>query len=162
MKKFMMVMLGMGVLVFFSSPSVSQAADLTEAIKLTSQGVVDLTDYPAQGKRNTAFAGSQEQEHLYGKSPREREYSARWGADVGMIKKATGLFQDALSKAKSGGADRDAIRKLEEAIDYGKGTMHKEARLNAQGALYHLCKGNNNDPKEICDKVPKYGSYTAP
>jgi hypothetical protein len=87
---------------------------------------------------------------------------SRWGADVGQIKKATGVFQDALDKAKKAGADRDAIRKLEEAIDYGKGTMHKEARLNAEGALFYLCKGNNNDPKEICDKVPKYGSYTAP
>lgn len=161
MKKFTMVMLGMGVLAFFSAPTVSQA-DVSEAIKLTKQAVVDLTDYPGQGKRNTAYAGAQEQEHLYGKSPRERDYSSRWGADVGMIKKATGLLQDALSKAKSSGADRDAIRKLEEAVDYGKSTMHKETRLMAEGALYHLCKQNNNDPKEICDKVPKFGAYVAP
>jgi hypothetical protein len=162
MKKLMMVALGMGVLSFVSSPSVSSAADLGEAINLTHQGVVTLTDYPAQGKRITAFAGPNEQEKLYGKAPSERTMESRWGADNAMGKKATGLFQDALNKAKSGGADRAAIMKLEEAIDYGKGSMHKESRLYAEGALHYLCKQNNGDPKDICDKVPKYGSYTAP
>jgi hypothetical protein len=143
MKKFMMVALGAAVLALVSSPSVTQA-QVSEAIKLTSQGVVDLTDYPAQGKRYTV------------------DVNALGGADVRQIKKATGQFQDALNKAKSGGADRMAIHELEMAIAYGKATLHKEARLSAEGALYYLCKQNNQDPKETCDKVPKYGSYTAP
>jgi hypothetical protein len=48
------------------------------------------------------------------------------------------------------------------ATAYANATEHKEARLSGEGAMYYLCKQNNNEPKDTCDKVPKYGSYTAP
>jgi hypothetical protein len=163
MQKLMMGALGVAALALASWPSVSQAGDLTDAIRLTHEAVVDLTDYPGLGKRSTAYAKPNEQEKLYGKPPSERAMESRWGADVGMIKQATGKLQDALNKAKNAGADRSAIHQLEMAIDYGKmSSQHKESRLSAQGAEYYLCKQNNNDPKEICDTVPKYGSYVAP
>jgi hypothetical protein len=116
-------------------------ADLDDAISLTNQAIIELTDAPGLGGRTTV------------------DINKRWGADVGQIKKATGLLQDALSNARSANASRAATMKLEEAIVYGQATMHKETRLYAQGALFHLCKGASGPG---CDKVPKYGSYVAP
>jgi hypothetical protein len=125
--------------VFLSAPLAQ--ADLDDAISLTNQAIIELTDAPGLGGRTTV------------------DVTKRWGSDVGQINKAVGLLQDALGNARSGNASRPAIRKLEEAIAYGRGTMHKEARLNAQGALFHLCKGASGPG---CDKVPKYGAYVAP
>jgi hypothetical protein len=84
------------------------------------------------------------------------DVTRRWGSDVGQIAKATALLQEARSRS-AGSAT--ANRLLEEAIAYGQAREHKEARLSAQGALYHLCQGGGGDG---CDKAPKWGSYTAP
>jgi hypothetical protein len=114
-----------------------------DPISLTNQAIVELTDAPALGGRTTV------------------DLNKRWGSDVGQIKKATALLQEALSNARSANASPAAIRKLEEAIDYGRSTMHKETRLNASGALFHLCKGSGGGG-DVCGKVPKYGAYVAP
>jgi len=84
------------------------------------------------------------------------DVTRRWGSDVGQIAKATALLQEARSRSAG---NATANRLLEEAIAYGQAREHKEARLSAQGALYHLCQGGGGDG---CDKVPKWGSYTAP
>ena len=84
------------------------------------------------------------------------------GADIRQGKKAGGLFQDALAKAKSGNAGKMAIFKLEEAVVRAPEGQHKDARLMAQGALFYLCKDNGGQPAETCNKVPKFGSYTSP
>ena len=143
MKKFMLLTLSGAVLALLSQPPVAQA-QVSDALSLTAQAVKELTDYPGQGKRYTV------------------DVTALSGSDVRQTKKAAGLYQDALDKAKSGGADRKAIHELEMALAYAKAGEHKESRLSGEGALYYLCKQNNGDPKETCDKVPKYGSYVAP
>lgn len=140
MKRRLMLLATAGVVISVSLPQMAQA-QISDAISLTNQAIVELTDPPALGGRTTV------------------DLTKRWGADVGQIKKATALLQDALAKARAGNASRDAIRKLEEAVEYGQSTQHKEARLMAQGALYHLCKGQTGDP---CEKVPKVGAYVAP
>jgi hypothetical protein len=146
MKKLMFLAMAVVAVVLLSSPPAVQA-QVSEAITLTNQGIQVLTDYPGLGKRYTAFATPE-------------DFNKTWGADVRNMQKAAGLFQDALSKAS--GASPEARMKLEEAIAYAKGSMHKEARLYAQGALRHLCAGAGMEPKDICDKAPKYGSYVAP
>jgi hypothetical protein len=118
--------------------SVPFAAHAQEAVSLTNQAIVELTDPPGIGGRTTV------------------DVTRRWGSDVGQIAKATALLQEARSRS-AGSAT--ANRLLEEAIAYGQAREHKEARLSAQGALYHLCQGGGG---EGCDKVPKWGSYTAP
>ena len=125
----------------FSSLPLAANAQSSEAISLVNQAIVELTDAPALGGRTTV------------------DVNKRWGADVGQIKKAAALLQDALGKARSGGASRAALSQLELATAYANATEHKEARLSAQGALYHLCAGGSG---EGCDKAPKYGSYVAP
>jgi hypothetical protein len=119
-------------------------AQLSDAITLTNQAIVELTDLPGSGKRAQA------------------EFSKLGGADVRQIAKANGLLRDAVEKAKAGNAPSPAIMKLEEAIDATAHNQHKEPRLYAQGALYHLCQGANGEPREVCEKVPKTGSYVAP
>jgi hypothetical protein len=138
----LLLMLGVGLVALIGLPQVAQA-QVSDAISLTNQAIVELTDFPGVGQRYTV------------------DPLKVGGADVRQMKKATALLQDALSKARSGNANSAAIMKLEEAIKYGEGTMHKEQRLYAQGALYHLCKsaGSSSDP---CDKVPKFGAYVAP
>jgi hypothetical protein len=143
MKKFMLLTLSGAVLALLSQPPVA-TAQVSDALSLTAQAVKELTDFPAQGKRYTV------------------DLNSLGGADVRQMSKAAGLYQDALDKAKSGGADRKAIHELEMALGYAKTKQHKESRLSGEGALYYLCKQNNGDPKETCDKVPKYGSYVAP
>jgi hypothetical protein len=118
--------------------SVPFAAQAQEAVSLTNQAIVELTDPPGIGGRTTV------------------DVTRRWGSDVGQIAKATALLQEARGKSAGNAA---ANRLLEEAIAYGIAREHKEARLSAQGALYHLCQGGGG---EGCDKVPKWGSYTAP
>ena len=118
--------------------SVPFAAHAQEAVSLTNQAIVELTDPPGIGGRTTV------------------DVTRRWGSDVGQIAKATALLQEA--RGKSAG-NATANRLLEEAIAFGQAREHKEARLKAQGALYHLCQGGGGDG---CDKVPKWGSYTAP
>jgi hypothetical protein len=140
MKKIMLLTLGAAALSLVSFAPVAQA-QVADAISLTNQAIGELTDFPGTGKRYTV------------------DLSKIGGADVRQIQKATGLLQDALGKARSGNANASAIRKLEEALAYGKATMHKETRLNAQGALYHLCQGASGPG---CDTVPKFGSYVAP
>jgi len=118
--------------------SIPFAAHAQEAVSLTNQAIVELTDPPGIGGRTTV------------------DVTRRWGSDVGQIAKATALLQEA--RGKSAG-NATANRLLEEAIAFGQAREHKEARLKAQGALYHLCQGGGGDG---CDKVPKWGSYTAP
>lgn len=137
--KTLMILTAAAVVALAGVPTVSQA-QVADAISLTNQGILELTDFPANGKRHTV------------------DLNKIGGADVRQIKKATGLLQDALGKARSGGSAA-AVRKLEEAVAYGMATMHKETRLNAQGALYHLCQGASGPG---CDTVPKFGSYVAP
>ena len=143
MKKFMLLALSGVALAMLSQPPVAKA-QVSDALSKTAQAVKELTDFPAQGKRTTV------------------DVTARGGADVGQMGKAAGLYQEALSSAKSGNADRKAIHQLEMAYGYAKTRQHKEARLSGEGALFYLCKQNNGDPKETCDNVPKYGSYVAP
>lgn len=118
--------------------SVPFAAQAQEATSLTNQAIIELTDPPGVGGRTTV------------------DVTRRWGADVGQIAKATALLQEARSKSTG---NATANRLLEEAIAYGQAKEHKEARLSAQGALYHLCQGGGGDG---CDKAPKFGSYVAP
>ena len=142
MKKLMFVTLGVAALAIGSQPSIAQA-QVADAIQAVNDAIVELTDPPGLGKRTTV------------------DVTKRWGSDVSVIDSATAKLQDGLSKAQSGGASVGAIRQLRMAVDYGKAREHKEARLSAQGALRHLCLGNN-DQGPGCDTVPKYGSYTAP
>ena len=142
MKKLIYLTLGVAALTLASIPVVVQA-QLADAIQLTNDAIVELTDAPGLGKRTTV------------------DPLKRWGSDVGVIDSATAKLQDALGKAQAGGADRQALHRLEMARDFGKAREHKEARLKAQGALFHLCQGNNGQGPG-CDTVPKYGSYTAP
>jgi hypothetical protein len=118
--------------------SVPFAAQAQEAVALTNQAIVELTDPPGIGGRTTV------------------DVTRRWGSDVGQIAKATALLQEARSKSTG---NATANRLLEEAIAYGQAKEHKEARLSAQGALFHLCQGGGG---EGCDKAPKWGSYVAP
>lgn len=143
MKKFMLLTLGGVALGLLGQPPLA-TAQVSEALSLTAQAVKELTDFPAQGGRTNV------------------DLNARGGADVGQMGKAANLYKDALDKAKSGNADRKAIHQLEMALGYAKVRDHKPARLSGEGALYYLCKQNNGDPKETCDKVPKFGSYVAP
>ena len=125
-------------------------AQVSEATSLTAQAIKDLTDYPGLGKRYTAY-----------KSP--EDMTKFWGADVSVMKKATATLQDGLGKARSGNVGKAGIDQLEMAIRYCAGSMHKECRLSAQGALYYLCQGGGAEAnKEACEKVPRYGSYVAP
>lgn len=140
MKKLMLVVLGMAMLALLSTPPVVQA-QVNDAIALTAQAWKDLTDWPANGKRNTV------------------DINKVAGADVGQIKKATVTLQDALAKARAGNANSRAIMKLQEAIAYGQASMHKEARLMSEGALAALCQTGTGD---ACAKAPKFGSYVAP
>ena len=105
--------------------SVPFAAHADDATSLTNQDVVELTDPPGVGGRTTV-------------DPNKRR-----GSEVGQIAKATALLQEARSKSTG---NASANRLLEEAIAYGQGKEHKEARLSAQGALYHLCQGQSGDP----------------
>ena len=120
--------------------SLPPAAHADDPLSLTKQAVVELTDPPGLGGRTTV------------------DLNKRWGSDLSQINKAVALLQDARSQAS--GASPAALRLLEEAIAYGKAKEHKEARLSAQGALFHLCKADSS--VEGCDKVPKFGAYVAP
>lgn len=137
MKKLMLLALGAVMLAFLSGTPVAQAQS-GDAISLVNQAIMELTDFPALGDRYKV------------------DLMKIGGADVRQMKKATALLQDALSK---GGGNAASTRLLQEAIDYGMASEHKEARLSAQGALYHLCQGGGGAG---CDTVPKYGSYAAP
>ena len=121
-------------------------AQTSEAMSSIAQAIAELTDPPALGGRTNVDLGK------------------RWGSDLSQIRKVTALLQDALDRARGGNAPRAAVRKLEEAIEYTRTGQHKEARLNAQGALRHLCNQTGNEPAETCDmkKAPKYGAYVAP
>lgn len=112
-----------------------------DAITLTNDAIVELSDAPGLGKRSTV------------------DIYKRWGSDVGVIKSATTKLEEALSKVGDGNARAQHL--LELAVDYGKAGEHKEARLAAQGALSHLCKTANKTDAP-CDTAPKYGSYVAP
>jgi hypothetical protein len=139
MKKMMILALGVAALAMVGAPPVAKA-QLADAIAATNQGIAELTDFPANGKRHTV------------------ELNKLGGADVRQMAKANALFKDALAKAGGGIAGM----KLQEAINYSGSRMHKEARLNAQGALYHLCQQAGGQPQDVCSKAPKFGSYVAP
>jgi hypothetical protein len=122
MKRLMFMTVGAAVLALGTTPLMAEA-QLADAIQLTNDAIVELSDPPGLGKRTTV------------------DPLKRWGADVGVTKSATAKLQDALSKAQSAGAGKSALHQLEMATDFGKTGMHKEARLKAQGALFHLCHG---------------------
>ena len=134
MIKFMLLTLSVAALVLLSWQPAAEAQ-----VSETNQAIQALTDFPGVGGRTMV-----------------EDFTKRGGADVGMIKKAAALLQDALSKA---GGNAQARAQLEMAVAYANATMHKEARLSAQGALYYLCQGGGG---EGCDKAPKFGSYVAP
>jgi len=134
MKKLMLLGFAVAVLMLLSWPPSAQAQ-----VSETNQAITLLTDFPAVGARTTV-----------------EDFTKRGGADVGVMKKAAEHLQDALGKA---GGNSQAKAQLELAVDYAKASMHKEARLSAQGALYYLCQGGSG---EGCDKAPKFGSYVAP
>ena len=139
MKNTLMLVLGgmaLGSMALIAVPAVQ-----ADSIALTNDAIVELTDAPALGKRTTV------------------DPNKRWGADVGVIASATTKLEQALSEA--GGGDARAKHLLELAVGYGKSQQHKEARLAAQGALLKLCQASSKTDAP-CDKVPKYGSYTAP
>ena len=140
MKKIMLLTLGVAALALVSFAPVAQA-QVADAISLTNQAIVELTDFPANGQRHTV------------------DLNKVGGADVRQNKKAAALLQDALGKARSGNASAKAIHLLELGERYASASEHKEARLSAQGALYHLCQGGSGPG---CDTVPKFGSYVAP
>jgi hypothetical protein len=140
MKKLLFVVLGMAMVMLLSTPPAAQA-QVNDAIALTAQAWTDLTDWPANGKRNTV------------------DITKVAGADYGVNKKAAVTLTDALAKARSGNANARAIMKLEEAIYACKAGMHKECRLFSEGALAALCQTGSGD---ACSKAPKYGSYVAP
>jgi hypothetical protein len=142
MKRLMFMTVGAAVLALGTTPLVAEA-QVADAIQLVNDAIVELSDAPGLGKRTTV------------------DPLKRWGADVGVTKSATAKLQDALSKAQSGGVGGHALHQLEMATAYGKAGEHKEARLSAQGALFHLCKANDGQGPG-CDTVPKYGSYVAP
>jgi len=134
MIKFMLLTLSVAALVLLSWQPAAEAQ-----VSETNQAIQALTDFPGVGGRTMV-----------------EDFTKRGGADVGMIKKAAALLQDALSKA---GGNAQARAQLEMAVAYANATLHKEARLSAQGALYYLCQGGGG---EGCDKAPKFGSYVAP
>jgi hypothetical protein len=132
-------MLGGAALVAMSSIHVGTVQ--ADPITLTNDAIVELTDAPALGKRTTV------------------DLNKRWGSDVGVMKSATEKLQQALSEAGGGNARAQSLLQL--AVDYGKASEHKEARLAAQGALLNLCQAANKTDAP-CDSVPKFGSYVAP
>lgn len=132
MKKLMLLALGIAMLMLLSAPPVAQA-QLAEV----NQAIAELTDHAAPGARTNV------------------DMNKRGGADVGQTAKAAGLLQEALNKT----SDSNAKRQLELATAYAKASMHKEARLSAQGAQHYLCQSGGGDG---CDKAPKFGSYVAP
>ena len=138
MNKLMSVTLAGVALFAFSAVKVGVVH--ADAIALTNEAIVELTDAPGLGKRTTV------------------DPNKRWGSDVTVIASATAKLQQALSE---GGGNARAQHLLQLAVDYGKANEHKEARLAAQGALLNLCQaaGKTDAP---CDNVPKYGSYVAP
>lgn len=142
MRTFLWVAAGLSVYALCYAPPSAQA-QLADAIQLTNEAIMELTDPPGLGKRTTV------------------DPLKRWGSDVGVIDSATAKLQDALGKAQSGGLGRKGISDLELAAEYGRSRQHKEARLSAQGALFHLCQANNAQGPG-CDAVPKVGSYVAP
>jgi len=135
------LMLVLGGMALAGLNLISVPAVRADAITLTNDAIVELTDAPGLGRRTTV------------------DLNKRWGSDVSVIASATEKLQQALNEA--GGANPRAQHLLQMAVDFGKGSMHKEARLKAQGALYNLCQAANKTDAP-CDKVPKYGSYVAP
>lgn len=118
-----------------------------EIIALTTQAVNDLNLYPSNGKRASAY----EQPEGMGKF---------WGADPRQYRKATVKLKAALEQARETGAPKEAIVKLEEAVEAGESGYHRDARLRAQGALAHLCKRMAGDVPAVCkdeELVPKSG-----
>ena len=142
MKRVMFAIAGAAVLTWGTAPLTTHA-QLADAIQLVNDAIVELSDAPGLGKRTTV------------------DPLKRWGADVGVTKSATAKLQDATSKAQSAGAGRPVLHQLEMATEYGQAGEHKEARLSAQGALYHLCQANNKEGPG-CDAAPKVGAYVAP
>jgi hypothetical protein len=146
-----MMLLPVAAAVMLLGSAYMAQAQVSDATSLTAQAIKELTDYPAVGKRHTAY-----------KTPEDfLKYS---GTDVSQMKKSTAILQDALGKARSGNASRSAVDQLEMAVRSCNASLHKECRLSSQGALWYLCQGGGNDEKnkEACEKAPKFGSYVAP
>jgi hypothetical protein len=142
MKGYTFVVIGSLSLTLASMPDLGQA-QLADAIQLTNNAIVELSDPPGLGKRTTV------------------DPLKRWGSDVGVIDSASAKVKTAWSKAKSASVDKQTLDQLELAMEYGQAGEHKEARLSAQGALFHLCQANKGQGAG-CDKAPEYGSYVAP
>lgn len=64
-----------------------------------------------------------------------------WGADHWQYRKATVKLKAALEQARQTGVPKEAIVKLEEAVQAGESGYHRDARLLTQGALADLSKG---------------------
>lgn len=120
-------------------------ASVEDVIDLTTQAVVDLSVYPGNGRRATAY---------------EQGMGKFWGADSRQYKKATVTLRSALEKAKTQGVPKEALIKLEEAVGAGESGLHKDARMRAQGALRHMCKSLSGATPPVCqdeELVPKSG-----
>lgn len=99
-----------------------------EVFSLTTQAVKDLNLYPSNGKRASAYE--------------QPEGMAKfWDADHRQYRKATVKLKAALEQARQTGVPKEAIVKLEEAVQAGESGYHRDARLLAQGALADLSKG---------------------
>lgn len=134
----------MATIMMISSVAPVQAS-VEEVIDLTTQAVVDLSVYPGNGKRATAY---------------EQGMGKFWGADSRQYKKATVTLRSALEKAKTQGVPKEALVKLEEAVGAGESGLHKDARMRAQGALSHMCKSVSGATPPVCqdeELVPKSG-----
>ena len=114
---------------------------------MTTQAVKDLNLYPSNGKRASAYEQPEGMAKFWGSAPRQ-------------YRKATVKLKAALAQARETGAPKEAVVKLEEAVEAGESGYHRDARLRAQGALAHLCKGMVGDAPPVCkdeELVPKSG-----
>lgn len=138
---------GFTVVILLLGGSVPVYATNEEIIALTTQAVKDLNLYPSNGKRASAYE--------------QPEGMAKfWGSDPRQYRKATVKLKAALAQARETGAPKEAVVKLEEAVEAGESGYHRDARLRAQGALAHLCKGMVGDAPPVCkdeELVPKSG-----
>ena len=119
-------------------------AQLADAIQLTNDAIVELTDPPGLGKRTTV------------------DLNKRWGSDIGVIDSATAKLQEAV---KQGSGRRGSIGKPSTALKWlrimAKLANIKRRGFQGAGRPVPPLQGNNGQGPG-CDTVPKYGSYTAP
>ena len=90
MRNKLMILAVAAVAGFISVPFAAHAQD---AVSLTNQAIVELTDPPGIGGRTTVDANK------------------RWGSDVGQIAKATALLQEARSRSAGNASGESSLRR---------------------------------------------------